>query len=262
MKRIITATVALSVILAFTGCSGVSNIRDSVLSGKITEKPRVTLGIAEVVEDETIEAPYYETYATETEYEPIVTEAETEPAVNDAEFNLGTISGSVYENDFIGIGCNLDSDWRYYSDAEIRQLNNITTDILGDEYKELMESADVVYDMYAINQNGIDSINVTMEKANSLQILLLDINENYKKLAPEMIELYESMGYTNISYTIEDIYISGKSFPAMKIKTEINGVSAYFLSLSLKCNGYLAGVTVGTFYTDYIDDILLDFYLT
>ena len=181
---------------------------------------------------------------------------------NGGTLELGSTNGAVYENKFIGIGCELDSDWTFYSDEQIEQLNKESSQYISDDYAEIIENASLVYDMYAVSANGTDTINVNLEKVDSAQLATLDIEENYKTLSSDLISVYEGMGYTDISYEIEDVSIGGKSFPAMKISTKFSGIDAYFLTLNIKCDGYLACMTIGTFYTDNINTLLESFYLT
>lgn len=177
------------------------------------------------------------------------------------EFSLGTITDRNYENKFIGIGCNLDVIWNFYTDAQIRELNNQVSDIAGEEFQELMKNADVVYDMMAVHNNKLDNVIVNMEKVNPVQLAALDISANYEKVFPTIKSTFEKMGYSGTGYTLTTVTIGGQEYPAMAITARISGMDMYQILVSIKCNGYLAGITVTTYKANRTSQILDDFYL-
>lgn len=186
----------------------------------------------------------------------------TQPATEGPDFSLGTTSGVTYENAFIGIGCNLPEGWVFYSDDEIRQLNNITADVAGEEYQELMEQAAVVYDMYAVAPDGMSNMNVNLEKVPQIQLLVLDLEENLKKIGPTLQETMENMGFADYTYETGTKTIAGESFVCLNCHGTLSGVDMYQTMLSIKCNGYLASVTLTSFGENTIDQLLENFYLT
>jgi hypothetical protein len=102
------------------------------------------------------------------------------------EFTLGTVEGNVYENTFIGIGCTLGSDWTYYSDEKIREINNAAASLAGEEFRQMMANATVVYDMYAAHSNQINTVVVNLEKVDKVQLAVLDLEENLKNTIPAL----------------------------------------------------------------------------
>ena len=187
---------------------------------------------------------------------------DTQPPSEGPEFSLGSTSGVTYENAFIGIGCNLPEGWSFYTDEQIRQINNITADAVGEEFQELMEQATVVYDMYAVSADGLNNMNVNLEKVPQIQLLVLDLEENLKKIGPTLQETMENMGITDYTYETGTKTIEGKTFTCLNCHGTISGIDMYQTILNIKCNGYLASVTICTFGENQIDQMLENFYLT
>ena len=63
------------------------------------------------------------------------TSSDDSSASND--FSIGNVKSRVYVNEFIGICYKLDDGWTFYDDDQIKALNNITMDVVGDELEEL-----------------------------------------------------------------------------------------------------------------------------
>lgn len=186
---------------------------------------------------------------------------EENSATASEEFSAGDTEGLTYENKFIGLGCRLDSNWSFYSDEQIKELNNIATDLAGEEYEKALENADLVYDMYAINSNQTDSINVILEKVSSLQLAALDITENFETIFPTIKQSLENMGYTNVTYEIGSIRIDDREFANLNTVAEINGIKMYQSTIAVKCGGYLANIAVTTFNDNLTASIFDKFYV-
>ena len=169
--------------------------------------------------------------------------------------------GLVYENAFIGLGCTLPSDWTFYSDEEIMQLNNYTADVMGEEYKELMESAQIVYDMYADDSTGMNNINVSLEKIDNRMLAGVDVADIYAQNAAMFVEMYTSMGCSNVVAEPTTFDIGGEEFDGIAISAEINGSTLYQKCFGVKCNGYLASIAITAYADDVTDDIISSFYL-
>ena len=182
-------------------------------------------------------------------------------ASSDAAFSAGATNGLTYESKFIGIGCKLNDEWTFYTDEQIRELNNATADLAGDEYKEMLENATVIYDMFASHSNQVDNININLEKVNPLTLATIDLEQNFKNLFSTMEQTLGNIGYTNVQCSTGKVTIDGKDFTCMNIVSELGGMKMYQTSVAIKCNGYLASITISTFGENKVSDILEDFYL-
>ena len=189
------------------------------------------------------------------------TKNESTPQNSEVEFSLGTVEGPVYENRFIGLGCRLKEGWTFYSDEQIRELNNVATELAGEEFEDLMKNADLIHDMYATSSDQMSNINVNLEKAQMLQLAAIDLASNFENAFAILEQSFSNMGYTNISHEVGTITIDNKEFTSLSVTGEINGVKMYQKQIAVKCYGYLANIAVTTFNEDTTDDIYADFYV-
>ncbi len=178
------------------------------------------------------------------------------------EFSLGKITGNVYKSDFIGISYKLDENWSFYDDEHIKELNKIAVDMAGDEIEELLKKATIIYDMCATDSDQLNNININLEKISPSQLLLLNIAENFKTIAPIIKDGLKNMGYENINYEIVNVEVDGKTLDALHNTAEINGVNVYQTLFQKKCNGYLASITVTTYFNDNFSQLLDNIYWT
>ncbi len=172
----------------------------------------------------------------------------TDSASNDEtenkDFEMGKTNGLVYENKFIGIGCKLNSDWTFYTDEEIRELNNFSFDLAGDEIKEIASNAQIVYDMLASSSDSLSNININLEKIPNVQLATLDIAKNFELIFPTIENGLKNMGCTSVEYTIGSVKIGGKNFTTMFLDSKAENVEIHQALINIKCNGYLASITI------------------
>ena len=229
MRKLTVLLIIAAIVLSFAACTSKSNtdIRGEQIGGAISET---------------------DTSSTESEES------------SEQEFSLGSNDGAKYESKFLGLGCTLPEGWTFYDDAKIRELNKSTMDLAGDEYAELMKDAQVVYDMFASDAQGVNNVNVALEKVDRLQLAALDIKKNYDNLVPTLKQSFENMGYTDIQYEIAEVTVDGKKYPALNFTAKIGDAVMYQTSISKKCNGYLASIAITTYNENTVSDILGKFY--
>lgn len=265
MKKLLTLLlcgIAMTAMVACSDAEAEAPSEDEVRGTQTTNEDKETVD-EEVTDEETTGAEVTDEETTDEE----TTDEETTDAevVEDEEtgvdFELGTTDGLVYENAFIGLGCTLPSDWTFYSDEEIMQLNNYTADVMGEEYKELMESAQIVYDMYADDSTGMNNINITLEKIDNRMLASVDVADIYAQNAAMFVEMYTSMGCSNVVAEPTTFDIGGEEFDGIAISAEINGSTLYQKCFGVKCNGYLASIAITAYADDVTDDIISSFYL-
>ena len=184
-----------------------------------------------------------------------------EQEVSDEAYSAGSVEGLKYESSFISIGCNLPEDWSFYTDEQIRELNNVTTEVAGEEYEKMMQDAQIIYDMYAISGNQVDTINVNLEKVNSVALLALDMADYYEQTVESIETAYNNMGATSFDYEIGKTTIGGEEFDSMSIVAEINGTKLYQTAFAKKCSGYVANITVTAIDEATVKSLLDSFYI-
>lgn len=171
-------------------------------------------------------------------------------------FSLGTTESNTYKNEFLGISCTLSSEWVFYTDEQLRELNNIVGDVAGEELAEKLEKASIIYDMCVTNVNDNSNINVNLEKVTPSQLK----NTTVKALLESQIDViktaYENMGLTNIKVQYQKITVDGKEFDALVYSASAQGVGLYGTAFSFIKGNYMANVTVTTTQTNKVDKIL------
>ncbi len=239
MKKISIILLTFAMLLAFCACNNETDVRGEIKNDTSADSVSDTVSVVDT------DVQTNENDATDTE----------------AGLDFGKTEGNVYENAFIGIGCKLDEGWSFYDDEQINVLNNLAADMMPEDAQEMLKEATVVYDMFATAADAMNNINVNLEKVNAVQLIGLDLAKNFELVVPTLKATYENAGYTNFNYEITEIEIEGQTFVAMKASAEISGVNMYQLLFQKKCNGYLANVTITSYFDDATETILDTFYL-
>ena len=177
--------------------------------------------------------------------------SESEP-----EFSLGKATGTTYNNEFLGLSCNIPSGWRFYSEKEILELNNLVGEVVDDETAEQLKNADLIYDMYAINEADASGININLEKHTVLQVASLNLKNVLESQIDTIKSAYQNMGYTDIAANYQKTTVDGKEFDSLKITAKIQGIDFYLIVFTFKKGAYVANVTVNSLTTDKTADIL------
>lgn len=176
-------------------------------------------------------------------------------------FTFGVTAGGKYENSFIGIGCELDSDWTYYDEQQIRELNSAAIDMVDEDYAKKIENADIIYDMYASHADGRSSINVNLEKLGKLEVSSLDLENNLETILPNITEQLENMGYSDVKYELATVKIDNEEFVGADITATLEEYTFREKLFCIKCDAYVANITVAAFDNSIIDTVLEKFYI-
>ena len=185
MKRLISALLALTLVLALAGCSG-----NKEPGGTITPKNEDT--------QETTTAPAEET--------------------TEATVSLGRMEGGVYTNEYAGFGCELDESWSFKTAEELQDLSQLTEDMLRDSTFADSEYSTIT-DMMAENYELLASINVnytrlsvsdrvtfsTISEETLIDTTLLQKDDMIQSYAQSGIQV-SSMEKTQVSFLGEQHY--------------------------------------------------------
>ena len=236
MKKILcvflSVVMILGMCLALVGC-GPEDIR-----GDITTKPTENIR-GEVSGDNN---------------KPGETTAPTQPKETEPDFSMGKSTGNTYNNNFLGLSCTLPADWVFYTDEQIKQLNNVVGDYMDESVKDQLKNATVIYDMQAATQGS--SVGVNMEKLNALQIAGLNIKQVLESQIPTIKDMYSQMGYTVTKAEYDKVTVDGKEFDCIKLTAKIQGMDFVLVSFAFRKSNYLATVTVGTVDASQLNAIL------
>lgn len=178
---------------------------------------------------------------------------------NSEEFSFGNATGKKYENEYLGIGCELDSEWTFYTDEQIAELNNITTSNLDEVTAEAIENANVIYDMYAITAKQ-DTINVNLEKMSGFGASVIDVDTYIDTALPQLKDAMAQMGVTVVKCEKTSLSFAGQTVGGIAMEISANGVSAYQKMACIKKGKYIAIIGVATYNTDNTDSLLSKFY--
>ena len=200
---------------------------------------------------------------------PVVTEAvpeTTEPPVEDKPVSLGRIEGGVYTNEYIGIGCALDSSWSFYTAEELQELPAQTGELLQDtEYADA--SLNQIADMFAENSNDGSNINIQYTKLDA-QVRLIYAAMDYEAFADmimsesdSMIQAYNQTGFENVTMEKVTIHYLGEERVAVRTTAEFYDVPLYMLQVFEHNLGkYYAVITFTSVMEDTTQSMLDLFY--
>lgn len=180
------------------------------------------------------------------------------PAAEEQKFERGVVENNVYTSNILGMKFELPSEWAFFTDEEILNLNNITEDIVDEEIAKKLESANIIYDMYAISEEEA-SVNINFESLSVTNQLLLDEGDYVEIGQKDLKPALESMGYSGIETTTGTGEIAGETHPAIEVTANINGIPFYEKVIAKKCGKYMACITIASFGENLISDILAQF---
>lgn len=269
MKKLVAITLLLA--LLTSGCAAKSDPKGSITSADTEESTEPETGgtVTPTAAKPEISAPEEDATADGeiAEIAPDTPDGEPADFREDAQDNeFGRISGGIYENTYFGVGCELDSDWTFYSSEELAELNGLAASAITDEeLAALVENSGVQYDMYAYAAEGLFSINVTIEKLNALYGIALT-EDSYMDISMSSLETaFSSMeGAANPKIEKTTVSFAGAERSALKISfdylVEDTAIPAYELIVCIKSGNYVAVVTFSTATEDYTDEAASLFY--
>lgn len=182
-------------------------------------------------------------------------------ATEEKEFSIGSAKGTVYESKFIGLGCKFPDGWTFYNDEQMKELNQQSADLLGDDYLEALEKASVVQDMFATSADSLSNMTVALEKVSALQLATLDVGKNFEAIVPTLLQTYTNAGISDVTYEVSSVTIEGKTFDTLEIKANTGVITLYQTMIGVKCNGYLATIGLTSSSQNTIQKLLDCFYL-
>lgn len=231
MKKLLAILLALVMALSIVACGG-----DEDKTGEITNK-ETTTNESDDVEGE-------------------ISEQEVEVPVIDT---IGEAEGNTYENAFLGFGFTLPEGWSFYSKDQINELNSITQDMLDEDIAKQLEEANVIYDMYALDQYG-NSVNIVMEKISAIASIAIDEKTYAEASAQQLPEALKQIGLADVSTEITNTTFNGAEHVSIDVVGTAEGFSLYEKIICIKTGQYMVCVTVATTHENTTDAVLEYFY--
>lgn len=242
IKKILAVLLALAMLFSFAACGGSD---DEDVKGKIESDTEDVLDTEEEEDEEDDEK--------EDEKE--------EEEDDDSELELGKTKGSKYENEFIGLGVKIPSDWTFYDEEKIAEINGITQDYMDEELVEAVKQADYFYDMYAATEDSSQSINVMFEKGSKAQIKDADLEQIAETTIESVKKTYENYGFEECNGEVTEIKIDGKKFTGFTMISTINGKEIHQAGFLIKKGEYIASINITAASEDKLEELLDAFYL-
>ena len=172
-----------------------------------------------------------------------------------------TEDSRTYENSFIGIGCKLDKDWDVFSAEQIAELNGMLASQTNDKaLAEQLESSGTAMPFYAQKEEGLVTLNITLENLGMLYGSLLDEKQYAEKSIDQVKPALESMGMSNVTTEIGSLSFAGSDHVSITISGSLQGISFYETLVCVKTEKHMAVITAGSYITDTTKDILALFY--
>jgi len=225
-------SVLLVLALLLTGCGG----KETSISGSVT--PQTTTASAQ---------------APDT----------TAPAEEEAPMTLGRIEGGVYSNTYAGFGCELDSNWVYYSAEELQTLPDNIEELFSDS--ELADATQI-FDMKAENATDLTTINVIFTKLSMqerLAYMLLSESEILDAILEQqdiLTEAYTQAGIDVLSMEKVAVHFLGEDRYAIRTEASTEGIPYYVLQLYDYTGRYSMTLTLGSYIEDQTQGLLELFY--
>lgn len=174
---------------------------------------------------------------------------------------LGSIDESTYWNDQLSIGFELaGSDWFFYTEDEILEINQLTGDMLGDDFQKALDSLDSYTDMFAANSVTGENVNITVENLSGLNALLTSEKSYMQVGAKGLEEALKQMGVEDFVCSSEDFTIGGETHPGSRVSYTLQGVSLYQAVVVIKSDSRMLTITATSLQSDTCDSILEGFF--
>ncbi len=265
MRRKVTGLVmALALAMAFAACGGKD--ADDV-SGKITPavsdenvKDDADATPTEAAKDEEPKA----TEAPEATEEPEVTEAPEVTEDDGKTTSLGRVQGGVYVNEYMGISCNLDSNWEFYTAEELQELpENVADMFAGTAMEDEMSDLNYITDMSAENMTDLTSMNIIYQKMTVQERLAFktmtnsDVVDGMLSQKDFLISTYAQTGINVTEFVKKTVNFCGEDRDAIYMVSDVNGVAYYALQIfDYSLGEYSVTMTVSSFVEDKTDELL------
>lgn len=254
----------LLVVSMLAGCAGKEDVGGKVepSQNQSVDDKTGTTEPAKAEEPEQTEEP-------ETPAEP---EESEEPAAGeeDEAVEIGRMAGGVYTNEYLGVGCELDENWEFYTAEELLQVDQSTQELLSDsELGELMADTEQFLDLQAENATDLTVVNVNYSKmAMQERVAYAAMSEEQSidlLLADDTAELlrssYEQAGMTVESMEKVQVEFLGETHFAMKTHLVMEDIDIYNLQVCFyQCGSYGVTITLGSYIEDKTDSLLDLFY--
>lgn len=182
--------------------------------------------------------------------------------------SLGRIEGGVYTNTYAGFGCELDSNWVFYSAEELQALPGDIQELFADtEFGDSMNEMTQIMDMKAENANDMTVINVLYSQMDTQTRLLYammseeDIVDAMLDQKDLLVSTYAQAGIEVSAMEKVEVDFLGEKHFAVRTSSTWDGVPYFTLQLfDYHAGRYSITTTFSSYLEDKTDDMLDLFY--
>ena len=140
----------------------------------------------------------------------------------DMEGVMGKKTANMYLNEYFNISLEMpDANWVILNDEQLSQQLQIVQAVMDDNgVKNLMDQGGVYYDLYAIDQQTNDNINITLQKipfgGQGAEAALDSMEENLlNMMGAQLVATYEQMGLQGATYEVGTVNFCGEEKKAL-----------------------------------------------
>lgn len=167
----------------------------------------------------------------------------------------------TYENKFIGVGCKLSEEWDVFDTEEIAQLNGMAADLITDEaLTEQMENGHYVQPFYAQEEEGLVTVNITIENLGMVNGALLSEEDYAQATLEQLPSALESMGMSGVTAEMGTAAFAGGERTAIYISATFQDMEFHETLVLVKVDSRVACITAGSYQTDLTGEVLDMFY--
>lgn len=170
------------------------------------------------------------------------------------EFDIGKVTNNVYKNDFLNLTATFDSDWTFYSEKEIMELNNAASEYLDDETKKQIENSEVVYDMYAQNTVTGGTVNINLQNL-KIAGITFDADTVISSIKSEIKTAFENAGFTDIEMKEEKFKFAGKNCSSLVLTAKLDNNTLYERCICYKKGNYCVNISAASVEHDQVDEV-------
>ena len=157
----------------------------------------------------------------------------------------GTISGTTYTNDSVGLKIEAPETWTLLGDADLTAYAGVDLSTVSD-FKAYIEEKQAVIDAFMFAENGADNVNVAIEKKNSVTKLLNA--QKYAEAAPETLKnALEQAGLSDVNVTVSSVKTNGGELPGCRTTATLNGMNVYQANGIYSIGDYFVTITATSY---------------
>lgn len=178
---------------------------------------------------------------TQPETENISLETEAQTPVT--EFEFGTTYGLSYNNETMGIGISLPSEFTVTSEDQLAELNGLDRTLMTTDLPAAMENTKRAYLFVAMNNAGT-YMNVVAENLKLSGKTFITGKEYFELNNAEAVKDLEDMGATEITSTPSNITISGTLYDVEVMSYYLDDIACSETKIAFPAGNFMGVMTI------------------